>query len=252
MALTPFDVEHKTFRTALRGYAEEEVDEFLDEIVASLREHEQKLRDALETAGVLESELTASRETEGAIKRTFIAAQRTADQIIDEARQEASKVVAEARAEAVQHEAERSAERGEAKAELEAMRESVGKLKEELRKFASSTFDEVDDMESAIEEASSTYGFDEDEVPTFEVPALVGEAEDDFDYESFGDEASDDDEAVETEIFDATDSGIGEPTAAESDEDDRDVDVDLGSLEDEDGHAYLRRPRPRRPWERDI
>ena len=37
MMLTPSDVEQRTFGTALRGYDVGEVDEFLDEVVATLR-----------------------------------------------------------------------------------------------------------------------------------------------------------------------------------------------------------------------
>mgnify|MGYP000417498112 CR=1 FL=1 len=47
MPLTPIDVQQKTFGTALRGYDLDEVDDFLDEIVTSLKDSEQRLRDAL-------------------------------------------------------------------------------------------------------------------------------------------------------------------------------------------------------------
>ncbi len=38
MAITPADIEKKTFSTALRGYDLDEVDDFLDEMVAAVRE----------------------------------------------------------------------------------------------------------------------------------------------------------------------------------------------------------------------
>jgi len=51
--LTPADVEQKTFSTALRGYDLDEVDDFLDEVVATLRELTEQLDQArLAGAGV--------------------------------------------------------------------------------------------------------------------------------------------------------------------------------------------------------
>ncbi|MGH9892832.1 MAG: DivIVA domain-containing protein, partial [bacterium] len=46
MNLTPIDVEQKAFTQALRGYQMDEVDDFLDEVVATLRSYEQRLREA--------------------------------------------------------------------------------------------------------------------------------------------------------------------------------------------------------------
>ena len=253
MALSPFDVEHKTFRTALRGYAEDEVDEFLDEVVASLREFEQKLRDATEMAGVLESELAASRETETAIKRTFIAAQRTADQIIEEAREEASRLSADARAEAARYETERATEREKATNDIEAMRTAVEDLKKRLAQFADQAWDEAETIDAAIGETAATFGLPEDdEEPTFEMPSF-DEAGLDEEIEYYDDDTSA--EAEET-------AGLGDdlPVEDEEGEDKEEELVDaVGSDqqpaeevdEPDEGQALLRRPRPTRPWERD-
>ena len=100
MVLSPIDIEQKTFRVALRGYAEEEVDQFLDEIVIAIREYERQLRDANERVAVLEEQLEANRETEDRIKKTLVIAQRTADQVVQEARGEASLLINEARTKA--------------------------------------------------------------------------------------------------------------------------------------------------------
>ena len=55
--LTAADVEQKTFSTALRGYDLDEVDDFLDEVVATLKELGQQLEEAragrVETAAVI-------------------------------------------------------------------------------------------------------------------------------------------------------------------------------------------------------
>ncbi|MFQ5966153.1 MAG: DivIVA domain-containing protein [Acidimicrobiia bacterium] len=238
MALSPFDVEHKTFRTSLRGYTEEEVDEFLDEVVASLREYEQRLREASEQVGVLESELEASREAETAIRRTFIAAQRTADQMIEEAQVEAKKILADARSEAVENEADRIRVREETQAEIDGMRQAVTDLKELMQKLVDDVFAEAEVIEGSITEVAATHDLDRE----FDIPALVAEeGEDDIEYYDDGLEISEEDEAPDvSEAADLTDEEVTE----EPD----DVQVDL----DDEPEPAAHRSRPRRPWERDT
>ncbi len=235
MALSPFDVEHKTFRTALRGYAEEEVDEFLDEIVASLREHEQRLREATEQVTVLESELAASREAEAAIRRTFIAAQRTADQMIEEAQIEAKKIIADAKDEAAENQADRERAREEAQAEITGIRASIDDLKGRLRAIAEGVFSDVEGIEASVEQTAATYDLDRD----FDVPALL--AEDDSEDIEYYDEAESGSPEEEVEAAEAEEEMAGE----EFDLDDVVVDLD-------EAEPATQRSRPRRPWERDA
>ena len=54
MAITPADIEKKTFSTALRGYDLDEVDDFLDEMVVAVRELEEELARAKERVAQLE------------------------------------------------------------------------------------------------------------------------------------------------------------------------------------------------------
>jgi cell division initiation protein len=93
MPLSPIDVQQQTFKVALRGYAEDEVDEFLDDVVIALRDYEQRLRDSQERVAVLEEQLSANRETEDAMRRTFLVAQRTADTIVEEAKSESERLL---------------------------------------------------------------------------------------------------------------------------------------------------------------
>ena len=46
MTLTPADVEGKTFGTALRGYDLDEVDDFLDDVVGTLRDLQDQVASA--------------------------------------------------------------------------------------------------------------------------------------------------------------------------------------------------------------
>lgn len=231
MVLSPIDIEQKTFRVALRGYAEEEVDQFLDEIVIAIREYERQLRDANERVAVLEEQLEANRETEDRIKKTLVIAQRTADQVVQEARGEAQQLLTEARTKASEVEIERIQERENLVADLERMRSSVAGLKDRIVGLADSTLGDLE----AIEEDIVAVQPDREEVESW----------DDFPVDLDDDDEDDDD--FEEDVPD------DEP---EDDWPDDDNDLPAGSDEEDDqpeeegtGQVFL--GSGQRPWDRD-
>ncbi|MGI8573802.1 MAG: DivIVA domain-containing protein [Egibacteraceae bacterium] len=124
MALTAQDVENQLFRQEFRGYNQEEVDTFLEQVAASLRELTaerdqlaQRLTERDQRGGDEEG------EAERILRRTLIAAERTAEEVVREARGEAEQLREEARQESEQQLTEASAEaerlRTEASAESE-------------------------------------------------------------------------------------------------------------------------------------
>ena len=83
--LTPVDVQEKVFRLAFRGYSEQEVDEFLDQVtedLAVLHEENKRLREKVEQGGAGSSVLPD--------------AQRRADEIVRQAREQAARLLADA------------------------------------------------------------------------------------------------------------------------------------------------------------
>lgn len=144
MPLSPIDVQQQTFKVALRGYAEDEVDEFLDEVVISLRDFEQRLRDAQERIAVLEEQLSANRETEDAMRRTFLVAQRTADAILEEARAESERLLAETRGEVNRVASEQTEEKARLLAETAMLRDRVHGLRAALSDLATGAMRRLD------------------------------------------------------------------------------------------------------------
>ncbi|MDX6220218.1 MAG: hypothetical protein QOJ48_1899, partial [Frankiales bacterium] len=138
MPLTPQDVVNKKFATKLRGYDQDEVDVFLDEVeqelVRLLTENanlQQRLSVAPQAAppaaapaGVAEAPPTtapiAPGEPQEAALRTLLMAQRTADQAIAEARAEADALLAQAKSRQAQIDTELNARTAKAMSELEA------------------------------------------------------------------------------------------------------------------------------------
>ena len=99
MPLTPDDIQEKFFRTALRGYHLEEVDEFLDEVALSLKEYEELLADRDRIIAEIKSQPAAG---EGEAAGVLSEARAEARRIIDEAQESASQLVSAARREAAE------------------------------------------------------------------------------------------------------------------------------------------------------
>ncbi|MEX0795820.1 MAG: DivIVA domain-containing protein, partial [Acidimicrobiia bacterium] len=176
MTLTPSDIEQKTFSTALRGYNLDEVDDFLDEVVRSMR----KLQEELETA---RSELeTKSAEPEGlaepvpaappvlavveapppppvtpidesALGKALIAAQETAERIVNDARSEADEILVRAKNEAETFEESRLLRKEEAEQEITRIDGLVNRVKAELADLSVAVGAELEEMSGAVDTA---------------------------------------------------------------------------------------------------
>ncbi|MDZ4179638.1 MAG: DivIVA domain-containing protein [Coriobacteriia bacterium] len=96
MKLTPLDIHHKEFRHSLRGYSEEEVDAFLDQVADEferLFKENIDLSERLETAREQVRGYEAQKET---LHNTLVAAQRSAEDIVGKAREESVSVLRDA------------------------------------------------------------------------------------------------------------------------------------------------------------
>jgi cell division initiation protein len=90
------DVNEKQFHDAWRGYSQEEVDDFLDQVAETIdrltRENEY-LRGRMRE---FESAAESNRATEAMLKQTLLNAQETAQKTLQEAQEEADRLTAEA------------------------------------------------------------------------------------------------------------------------------------------------------------
>jgi cell division initiation protein len=168
MPLTPIDVQQKTFGTALRGYDLDEVDDFLDEVVTSLRDYEQQLETARERIASLERQMAEGGGDASSISRALLAAQKAADGMLDEARTDAERILADARIEAEQIVDERDDERTRLSHQVLTMRQAVEELRGKLQGLAAAVGADLVAMEEAVESAGvqlETIGSDEEPEP---------------------------------------------------------------------------------------
>lgn len=220
--LTPSDIEQKTFSTALRGYDLDEVDDFLDEVVSSIRDLQEELAEARSSAAKSPEPVA----DESAVGRALIAAQSAADQILAAARddadralanakEEADRLITEAQEQAEEFIAERDSKKAQAEAEMQALSEHVSNIRTQLALLATAVADKLDEMDALVAgevaESGQAYGTggDEDAEATVAASGDVGEEE------SAGDSLFDEEEPHEDEDEDEE----GDEDEEEEDED---------------------------------
>ncbi len=94
--LTPLDIHNKEFKRGFRGYNEEEVDEFLDNVI---KDYEQLYRDNAELKETIEritSKLEHYKHMETTLNNTLLIAQETAEEVKLNARKESELMMKEA------------------------------------------------------------------------------------------------------------------------------------------------------------
>lgn len=138
MPLTPLDIVNKEFKHGFRGYNEDDVNEFLDEIV---RDYEALIRENDElkenTSGMTER-LEQYRKLEATLQNTLILAQQTSEEVKSAARKEAELIVREADAKAEEIVRRAEARARDAESQLAQMRYETEKYRAQVRSLLES------------------------------------------------------------------------------------------------------------------
>lgn len=96
MALTPLDIQNKSFSTKMRGYNQDEVDDFLDMIVRDYEAVLQENREMEKAIKHSEEKLEYFNELKDALNQSIIVAQDTADKVKTSASKESEVLVTSA------------------------------------------------------------------------------------------------------------------------------------------------------------
>jgi cell division initiation protein len=101
MSLTPVEIRHlKPSKSIIGGYDKTEIDNVLDEIVASFEDVWRERADLADKVEELQADLGRFRELEGLLRTTLISAERAAVGLKEQAAKEADLILQEARNEA--------------------------------------------------------------------------------------------------------------------------------------------------------
>ncbi len=128
MKLTPLDIRHKEFKRGMRGYADVEVDEFLDEVADEyerLFKENIDFRDRVET---LEEKVAGYQRIEETLQKTLVNAQASAEEQKQNAAKEAQLILQDAELKARQM-------INEAYTERQALEQSMAKLQSAREDF---------------------------------------------------------------------------------------------------------------------
>lgn len=152
--LTPLDIHNKEFKKSFRGYNEEEVDEFLDRIVA---DYEKIYRENIELKEALErvnSKLEHYQQMENTLHNTLMIAQETAEEVKLNAKKEIElmRKEAEVRAQKMIDEAMQKVQRSTA--EYEELVKQARVFRARLRNLLQAQLALLDEAEQSEEEVS--------------------------------------------------------------------------------------------------
>ena len=96
MALTPLDIQNKNFSTKMRGYNQDDVDDFLDQVTKDYEDSLQKVRELEKSLKHAEEKLQYFNELKDALNQSIIVAQDTADKVKTSANRESEVIVTSA------------------------------------------------------------------------------------------------------------------------------------------------------------
>lgn len=96
MPLTPLDIHNKEFSRRIRGYDEDEVNEFLDQVIKDYEIVIRENKDLQNQLLSLQEKLDHFATIEETLSKTIIVAQEAADEVRNNAKKEAQLIVKEA------------------------------------------------------------------------------------------------------------------------------------------------------------
>ncbi len=154
--ITPVDVQHKEFKKSIQGYAREEVDQFLDDVIEQL-EADVEERTRLEAlVSELQDKVSHFKAMEESLRSTLVLAQRTADELKASAHKEVDVIKARAKLDIEDDLKAVRQQIAEAKAELQRVNDKTVAAKHDLRNFLSRQLELIDDMHPSAKSAVLT------------------------------------------------------------------------------------------------
>ncbi|HYE10897.1 MAG TPA: DivIVA domain-containing protein [Patescibacteria group bacterium] len=94
--LTPMEIHNKEFKKVMRGYKEEEVDEFLDKVVTDFEKLYRENGELKDKLSVINDKVDSYNLMEKTLQNTLVVAQTTAEDVVTNARKKSEVIIQEA------------------------------------------------------------------------------------------------------------------------------------------------------------
>ncbi|ATD55216.1 DivIVA domain-containing protein [Clostridium chauvoei] len=150
MKLTPMDINNKEFKKVLRGYSQEEVDEFLDEIVENYEElykENSRLKEGLARSN---DQIEHYSKIENTIQNTLLLAQNAAEQARENSQKEAEIIIKNANETAQKIVDKAHADVIHINDEYEKVRQEFIKFRAKFRNFMNTQTETFDELEKDL------------------------------------------------------------------------------------------------------
>lgn len=144
--ITPMDIHNKTFTRKLRGYAEDEVNSFLEEVVSDYERIYREHREIEEQMDAIKSKLSNYEKMEATMSATLVMAQEMSETVKQNAAREAELIVREARAKAEKILAEADSTR-------RSTNEAVMRTENDMRLYMEKILANLNSAKAMLEEA---------------------------------------------------------------------------------------------------
>ena len=198
--ITPMDIHNKTFSRGLRGYSQEEVDAFLEELSGDYERIYREHREMEEEMDTIRTKLRNYEKMEATMSSTLVMAQETAENVKKNAQKEADLAVREARNSA--HKILGEAEQAKAKLKSELL-----KAEADMSVYIEKVLANLKSATLLVESAKNTV-----------MPAIVKEAEAEEKGEELPIEVADDRSA---DLFAKEETPVADEEKAETAEDEK-------------------------------
>lgn len=198
--ITPMDIHNKTFSRGLRGYSQEEVDAFLEELSGDYERIYREHREMEEEMDTIRTKLRNYEKMEATMSSTLVMAQETAENVKKNALKEAELAVREARNSA--HKILEEAEQAKAK-----LKSDLLKAEADMSVYIEKVLANLKSATLLVESAKNTA-----------MPAIVKEAEAEEKGEELPIEVADDRSA---DLFAKEETPVADEEKAETEEDEK-------------------------------
>lgn len=144
--LTPMDIHNKEFKRGFRGYSEEDVDAFMDDIAGDYEKVYREYCELKEKCDNLQDKLSQYEKMESTMNSTLMLAQQTAENVKVSARKEADLILQEAENKKKQMLDETTLNLQKSQQEVEKLRTQTAAFRAKCRAILTSQLRMLDEM----------------------------------------------------------------------------------------------------------
>ena len=155
--LTPMDIHNKEFKKGFRGYAEEDVDAFMESLAADYEKVYREYCELKERCESLQDKLSQYEKMEATMNSTLMLAQQTAENVKVAARKEAELILQEAENKKKQMVDETALNMQTTQQDLDTLKAQANGFRAKCKAILTSQLRLLDDMvleDAAVEEAA--------------------------------------------------------------------------------------------------